>query len=184
MSPVSVFLWVSPVGMKVIALQRPFCHSVPKTERPNQSSDVRRNPIRFNGCRFTVLNAISECFTSMGAFNEDALAFSLGCEGSLWCGWGLFLLFGGRRSCHSCLRLSSALGYKCLWDILQIRWPDFSVWCGVLQNASYHAKINLENLRSCKFAKMYKQQRYNFICEFDGTVASTCFVLSSSRPTS
>ncbi len=43
-----------------------------------------------------MLNAISESFTSMEAFNEDALAFGLRCEGSLCCEWSLFLLLGSK----------------------------------------------------------------------------------------
>lgn len=37
--------------------------------------------MHFNGCRFAAVNAISECFTSTGAFYEDDVAFAPDCEG-------------------------------------------------------------------------------------------------------
>lgn len=63
--------------------------------------------MRFYGCRFTMLNAISECFTSMGAFNEAP-----GCEGSLWCGRGLFFTVGIKGlATHAYISLHHV--YKC-----------------------------------------------------------------------
>lgn len=162
MASIYVFLWTCPVESNplpcgVNAQQAPFGHSVPKTVRPNQNSDVRRNPMRFYGCRFTVLNAISEHFTSMGAFNEDALPFAPGCEGSLWCGWGLFLLLGSKVSplmptslftAGLQMLVLAACRISCRYDNL-----IWILWLVVLQNDSYNTKINLWNLLIYHFKK-------------------------------
>lgn len=83
------------------AQHKPLCHSVPKTVHPNQSSDVKRNPKRLYGWRFTILNAISECFTRRFALRTVCC----GDEASFYC-WD-------QRFHHSYLHLSSPRGYKC-----------------------------------------------------------------------
>lgn len=136
--------WESnPLPCSVNAQQRPFGHSVPKTVRPNQSGDVKRSPVCFYGCRFTMLNAISECFTSMGAFNEGAVAFAPGCEGSLWSGRGLFLLSGSKvsplvpTSLFTALQvlMLAACRISCRYDNLV-----WILWLLVLQKDSYNTK--------------------------------------------
>lgn len=81
------------------------------------------------GWRFTTLDAISECFTSTGAFNEDALPFAPSSEGRSWCGRGLFFTAGFRGPVtHGCVPPHHLLTLN--FTRILCRWwrPDFNFY--------------------------------------------------------
>lgn len=143
----SFYLVISEVSISVNPQQIP--HSVilfPKQSIQNRGVMSGWNPMLFNGCRFTMLSAISECFTSIETFNEDAVPFALGCEGSLWYGWGLFLLLGSKVS----PLMSTSVFTTWLQMLILAAWRrscpyNNLIWILsilVLQNYSYSTKIN------------------------------------------
>lgn len=78
------------------------------------------------------------CVLQARGFYEDAVAFALSCEGSLWCGWGLFLLSGSKvsptQAYVSLLCLATSAHELAAWRISCCRMRMSTLWLLVLRS--------------------------------------------------
>lgn len=132
----------------------------------------------FYGCRFTMLNAISERFTSRGPLTKTLCPFP-----ALW---GHFVVWM-RPLFTVGIKGPATQPYVSLHHLASIAcslYDTCKIFCDLHSCKVIHAPLKyIWETRSFTDFERHKQNNHA-IGEFVGSTAATCFVLSSSRPTS